>query len=255
MKRKPTDPPDLPDSPAALRRALHEKIRPGDAAALARFFKTGPGEYGAGDRFLGVRVPDIRAVARFGSTLPVGDTLSLLHSEWHEERLLALLILVRQFEGGDDRAKRAIFDLYLGETRWINNWDLVDLSAYRIVGAWLASRPRSALRRLVRSGLLWDRRIAVVSTYAFIRAGDLDDTFALSEQLLADPHDLMHKACGWMLREAGKRDRPALVDFLNRHAPAMPRTMLRYAIEKFPDAERKAILLSSRAGRRDDIQK
>jgi 3-methyladenine DNA glycosylase AlkD len=238
-----------PSSPDLLRGELRARIRPGYASSLAGFFKTGPGGYSEGDRFLGVRIPDIRKIARSAAALPTADILPLLHSEWHEERVLALLILVRQFEIGDERTKRSLFNLYLGETRWINNWDLVDLSAYQIVGARLVGRPRTILRQLARSDVLWERRIAVVSTYAFIRTGDLDDTFELSERLLGDPHDLMHKACGWMLREAGKRDRPALETFLNRHATAMPRTMLRYAIEKFPEAERQAILARSRLRR------
>ena len=247
MKRKPSGSPVHPISAAALRRKLRARIRPGCAASLAGFFKTGPGDYGEGDQFLGVRVPDIRTVACMGDALSAAEILSLLRSEWHEERLLALLILVRQFEGGDERTKRDVFNLYLGETRWINNWDLVDLSAHRIVGAWLLNRPRNVLRRLAQSDILWERRIAVVSTYAFIRNSDLIDIFALSELLLGDPHDLMHKACGWMLREAGKRDRPVLEAFLDRHSPAMPRTMLRYAIEKFPEAQRKEILRRTRS--------
>lgn len=234
-------------SAASLRRALRGKIRPGHSESLAWFFKTGPGEYGEGDRFLGICVPDIRSVARGGESLPAAEVLKLLHSPWHEERVLALLILVRQFELGNGHVRKEIFDLYLRETAWINNWDLVDLSAHQIVGGWLLARPRTVLRRLARSESLWERRIAVVATYAFIRTGDLADTFDLSERLLGDPHDLMHKACGWMLREAGKRDVAALESFLDRYAPAMPRTMLRYAIEKFPEARRKAILRESRS--------
>ncbi len=244
MTRDPTA--ARPPSATALRRLLREKVRPGHSESLAWFFKTGPGEYGEGDRFLGICIPDIRSVARGGESLPAAEVLKLLHSPWHEERVLALLILVRQFERGDERARKAIFDLYLRETVWINNWDLVDLSAYRITGAWLLGRPRTVLRRLARSQNLWERRIAIVATYAFIRTGDLADTFDLAERLLGDPHDLMHKACGWMLREAGKRDVAALERFLDRHARAMPRTMLRYAIEKFPEARRKAILRESR---------
>jgi len=223
-----------------LRNELRARIRPGYAGSLSRFFKTGPGEYGEGDRFLGIRVPDIRAVSKLDDG--VSDISALLHSGWHEERLLALLILVRRFGRGDGATKRAIFDLYLSETRWINNWDLVDQSAYQIVGGWLLDRPRAILRELARSRSLWERRIAIVSTYAFIRAGDLGDTFSLSKKLLGDPEDLMHKACGWMLREAGKRDVAALEDFLEEHGPSMPRTMLRYAIEKFPEKRRKQYL-------------
>ena len=225
---------------ATLKNELRKRIREGHSETAARFFKTGPGEYGQGDRFLGIRVPEIRAVAKMDDGM--ADIRSLLHSKWHEERLLALLILVRRFERGDESARKSIFDFYLSATRWINNWDLVDLSAYKIVGAWLLERPRIPLWKLAASGNLWERRIAIVSTFAFIRCGDLEETFALSEHLLNSPEDLMHKACGWMLREAGKRDIRALERFLAAHRCSMPRTMLRYAIEKFPEARRKEYL-------------
>lgn len=224
----------------ALQRKLRDAAQPGRAESLAWFFKTGPGQYGEGDKFLGVRVPDIRAVAMLDDG--ESDVSLLLESPWHEERLLALLILVRRFERGDLSTKKRVFDFYLSSTRWINNWDLVDVSAYKIVGAWLLDRPRPVLRRLARSGSLWERRIAIVSTHAFIRNGDLEETFELTKLLLRDPEDLMHKACGWMLREAGKRDQPALEAFLQRHVRRMPRTMLRYAIEKFPEARRRCFL-------------
>ena len=224
----------------SLKNELHRRIRPGHAKTLAWFFKTGPGEHGEGDRFLGIRVPEIRAVSRMDDGR--SDVRGLLESEWHEERLLALLVLVRRFERGDDLVKRAIFDFYLTSTRWINNWDLVDLSAYKIVGSWLLGRPRAPLRKLASSKSLWERRIAVVSTYAFIRAGDIEETFFLSKKLLGDPEDLIHKACGWMLREAGKRDVVELERFLDAHRRSMPRTMLRYAIEKFPEKRRKQFL-------------
>ena len=165
-----------------------------------------------------------------------------MRSEWHEERLLALLILVRRFERGDEAAQRAIYDLYLSETRWINNWDLVDVSAYKIVGAWLLRRSRAPLKKLAASHSLWERRIAIVSTFAFIRSGHLEETFSISKKLLGDPEDLIHKACGWMLRECGKRDERELVRFLNAHRRSMPRTMLRYAIEKFPEKRRQEFL-------------
>ncbi len=223
-----------------LREELRKRIAPGRAETLARFFKTGPGEYGEGDRFLGVDMPGIRAVAKLDDGK--SDIRGLLHSPWHEERLLALLILVRRFQNEETAGRKAVFDFYLSETRWINNWDLVDVSAYHIVGAWLLDRPRPILRKLAASESLWERRIAIVSTWAFIRAGDLAETFRLSEKLLGDPEDLLHKACGWMLREAGKRDVAALERFLDAHATAMPRTMLRYAIEKFPAGRRKQYL-------------
>jgi len=223
-----------------IRQELRDRIQPGHAETAAWFFKSGPGEYGEGDRFLGVRVPEIRAVANMDDDR--SDVSRLLHSKWHEERLLALLILVRRFERGEEAIRKAIFDFYLSETRWINNWDLVDVSAYKIVGAWLLGRSRAPLRRLAASQCLWERRIAIVSTFAFIRDGDVDDTFSLARKLLNDPHDLMHKACGWMLREAGKRDVRALENFLDENGTRMPRTMLRYAIEKFPESRRKAYL-------------
>ncbi len=224
----------------SLQRKLRNAVQPGRSESLSRFFKTGPGQYGERDKFLGVRVPDIRAVANLDDG---GSEVSrLLESPWHEERLLALLILVRRYERGDIRTKKRIFDFYLSNTRWINNWDLVDVSAYKIVGAWLLARPRPVLHRMARSGSLWERRISIVSTYAFIRNGDLEETFALAKLLLRDPEDLMHKACGWMLREAGKRDTAALEVFLKCHVRRMPRTMLRYAIERFPEARRRQYL-------------
>ena len=224
----------------SLKNELRRRICPGHAETLAWFFKTGPGEYGAGDRFLGIRVPEIRAVSKMDDG--ESDIRGLLGSEWHEERLLALLILVRRFERGDAQVKKAVYDFYLTETRWINNWDLVDLSAYKIIGAWLLGRSRAPLRKLASSNSLWERRIAVVSTYAFIRAGDLKETFFLSKKLFDDPEDLIHKACGWMLREAGKRGVGELERFLEAHRLSMPRTMLRYAIEKFPEGRRKQFL-------------
>ena len=224
----------------SFKNELRRRIRPGHAESLAWFFKTGPGEYGEGDRFLGIRVPDIRAVAKMDDGR--SDIGGLVTSGWHEERLLALLILVRRFERGDEAVMKTIYDFYLSSTRWINNWDLVDLSAYKIVGAWLLDRSRAPLRKLAASGSVWERRIAVVSTYAFIRAGDLEETFFISSKLLGDPEDLIHKACGWMLREAGKRDAGELERFLDAHRRSMPRTMLRYAIEKFPEKRRKQFL-------------
>lgn len=225
-----------------LRKALRAAARPGDAEILQWFFKTGPGEYGEGDRFLGVRVPAVRKLVRSSDRLKLADLLRLLHSEYHEERLLALLILVRRFERGDIDERQKIFALYLKETRYINNWDLVDLTAPKIVGAWLLDKPRDRLRKLARSKNLWERRIAVLATFAFIRAGEFEDTMELCRSLMRDPHDLMHKACGWMLREVGKRDEKTLTDFLDHHAPTMPRTMLRYAIERMPESKRRAYL-------------
>ena len=202
------------------------------------YFKTGAGQYGAGDRFLGISVPNLRKVAREFRDLDRDSLLELLHSEWHEERLLALVILVEQFERGDD----SIYALYLANTAFINNWDLVDASAPQIVGGHLATRSRAPLRKLAKSKSLWERRIAIVATYFFIRQKDFDDTLAIADLLLADPHDLIHKAVGWMLREVGKRDRRVLDSFLETRAAKMPRTMLRYAIERFEESERKRYL-------------
>ena len=224
---------------AGVRRLLRAAARPEDAAVVRRFFKTGPGQYGEGDRFLGVRVPALRRVVLQSDGLDWSGLRALLRSGYHEERLLALLLLVRWFERGTPDARERIFRFYLANTRYINNWDLVDLSAPRIAGAWLLDRPRDILDGLAVSPNLWERRIAVLATFAFIQSGQFDDLHRVVEKLLPDRHDLIHKACGWMLREAGKRNRRALVEFLELHAAAMPRTMLRYAIEKLPPPERR----------------
>lgn len=208
---------------------------------LPYFFKTGKGQYGEGDKFLGVTVPDSRKVAKKYKDIPYDEIKRLLASEYHECRLCALLILVERFKKAknkpDEQAK--ITDFYLSQTERINNWDLVDLSAKDIVGEYLVDKEdRSILYELADSSLLWDQRIAVISTLAFIKRGDLADIFHLSEKLLHHKHDLMHKAVGWMLREAGKRDKELLVEFLDRYHKIMPRTMLRYSIEKFTPEER-----------------
>jgi 3-methyladenine DNA glycosylase AlkD len=222
---------------------LREMANPRAAELAQRFFKTGPGEYGEGDLFLGIRVPVIRTLVReFRGLTSLSETEKLLASYLHEARLLALFLLVDRFENGDETEQKKIYDLYLSHTDRINNWDLVDCSAPQIVGGWLASRSHAPLYKLAKSKALWERRIAILATFYFIRRNDLADTFALSELLLRDKHDLMHKACGWMLREAGKRDEAALVNFLERHAATMPRTMLRYAIEKFDAAHRRHFL-------------
>lgn len=225
----------------SARRMLRQTASPKDAAFLSGFFKTGPGQYGEGDLFLGVRVPASRKVARAAAALGMDDTRALLHSPYHEERLLALLILVRQFERGRAEDRRRVFDFYLSETRHINNWDLVDLSAPGIVGAWLLDQPNAGARldALAKSASLWERRIGVLATLAFIRKGRFSDTLRLCQTLLGDREDLMHKACGWMLRETGKRDEAVLEGFLEAHAAQMPRTMLRYAIERLAPARRQ----------------
>ena len=227
---------------AALRARLRELADPEDACFLQRYFKTGPGEYGEGDVFLGLRVPTLRALAKEYQTLPIDDAAELLRSGAHEERLLALLLLVRLYQRGDDAAKEGIYDLYLASTAAINNWDLVDASAEHVVGAHLWERDRAVLDRLARSELVWERRIAVMATFHFIRRGRFDDTFRIAGVLLHDRHDLIHKAVGWMLREVGKRDQPAEEAFLRQHCRTMPRTMLRYAIERFPEPLRRRYL-------------
>lgn len=230
-----------------IRAALHAAAQPAAVPILRSFFKTGPGEYAEGDQFLGVKVPDTRRIVRTSDGLTEGDILALLRSPIHEERLLALLILVRRFERGDEVTREGIVSLYLRETGQINNWDLVDSSAPYILGPWLLRRDRAILRKLAKSPHLWERRIAMLATFAFIRAGDFAWTLDLAEKLLPDPHDLMHKAVGWMLREVGNRDEAALRGFLDLHTPSMPRTMLRYAIERLPAADRAHYLDLPRA--------
>jgi 3-methyladenine DNA glycosylase AlkD len=225
-----------------IRQKLRDAASAERAAGALRYFKTGPGGYGEGDRFLGVAAPDMRRLAREFQSLKLRDIRTLLMSEWHEERSLALLIMVRQYERGDQHARDAIYDAYLRSTRRINNWDLVDCSAPHIVGAHLASRSRAPLRQLAKSSALWERRIAILATQHYIRRGEFDETLRIAGMLLADRHDLIHKAVGWMLREVGKGDRRVLEGFLDRHASTMPRTMLRYAIERFPAAARKRYL-------------
>lgn len=221
---------------------LHSLANSETARILQRFFKTGPGQYGAGDVFLGIKVPAIRAVAKEFPEVGLDTVLDLLHSHFHEARLLALLFLLRFFATGDADERRNAYQAYLANTAWINNWDLVDLSAPPLVGAYLTDRARDPLYRLVRSPSLWERRIAVVATLHFIRDGDFDDTLQLAELVLDDREDLMHKATGWMLREVGKRDQARLEAFLDWHGRDMPRTMLRYAIERFPETLRQTYL-------------
>lgn len=208
------------------------------AAVNRRYFKTGSGQYGEGDKFLGVSVPNLRTVTREFRALPVDGVLELLHSDWHEERLLSTLILVEQYKKNPDE----IYALYIANAKFINNWDLVDSSAPYIVGAHLDERSRAPLRKLAKSKNLWERRIAILATQYFIRKDDFDETLAIAELLLRDEEDLIHKAVGWMLREVGNRDRAVLEQFLDEHASGMPRTMLRYAIEKFSPPERKVYL-------------
>lgn len=221
---------------------LHDLADAEVARGQQRFFKTGAGQYGEGDVFLGIKVPVLRKLAGEFPDVSLDDAAQLLRATHHEARLLALLFLVRAFGKGSAAEQKEIYDRYLAATRHINNWDLVDASAPYIVGAHLADRERAPLYLLAQSDLLWERRIAIVATFHFIRNGEFDDTLNLGARLLADREDLIHKATGWMLREVGKRNRATLEAFLQRHYQAMPRTMLRYAIERFPEELRQSYL-------------
>lgn len=206
------------------------------ARDLARFFKTGKGEYGEGDIFIGVTVPVNRSISKKYLHLSPTELIPLLRSDIHELRLSALLCMVEQYKSRHTTSarKQEIVDTYIGNTRYINNWDLVDLSVYNIIGAHLLHRDRQLLYRWADSTLLWEQRMAIVATMWFIRQGDYDDTIAIAEKLCHHPHDLIQKAVGWLLREMGKRDEKRLIDFLDKHYTTLPRTLLRYAIEKFP---------------------
>ena len=221
-----------------ISKILQRLADPHIAEHSQRFFKTGPGQYGEGDRFLGIRVPVLREQAKKFKDAPLGEVRRLLRSPYHEERLCALLLLVQKFSQGNPAHQKAVYELYLGNTRYINNWDLVDLSAYWIVGTWLTDKDRQPLYTLAHSKNLWERRIAIIATFHFIKNTQFADTLAIAALLLTDREDLMHKAAGWMLREVGKRDLSQEKEFLNAHYQQMPRTMLRYAIEKFPENER-----------------
>jgi 3-methyladenine DNA glycosylase AlkD len=217
-----------------IRSELRSVSDPAKARFLARFFRTGPGEYGEGDLFLGISVPSIRKIVRAHRNVGLNEAQSLIYSEYHEERLAALLLLVEMYRRGDESCKKTIYDFYLGNTSQINNWDLVDVTAPHIVGAHLHGKNSSVLGRLARSKSLWERRISILSTHYFIRQGEGDETLRIAELLLRDPHDLIHKAVGWMLREVGNRcSVEKECEFLDRHSALMPRTMLRYAIERF----------------------
>lgn len=212
------------------------------ATTSARFFKTGPGEYGEGDIFVGVRVPVLRTLAREYKGLPLDEVTVLLRSPVHEERLFALLVLVLGLGKCSDEHRQTVYELYLNNTAYINNWDLVDTSAPTIVGGYLNDRSRKPLTQLAKSESLWERRIAIIATQHFIRKDDFDETLKISRMLIKDKEDLIHKATGWMLREVGDRDETRLHEFLSDHAHEMPRTALRYAIEKLPPNVRKTYL-------------
>jgi 3-methyladenine DNA glycosylase AlkD len=212
------------------------------AAFLQRFFKTGKGQYAEGDVFWGIKVPETRQVAKAYQNLPFSEVQKAMKSPVHEVRLCALMILVERFKKSDETAQKAIVDFYLSNTQYVNNWDLVDLSCYNILGNYLLDKPRDILYRLAKSKNMWEQRIAIVSTWAFIRNRELEDTLKISEMLLNHPHDLIHKAVGWMLREVAKRDEAAMLHFVETHYNNMPRTALRYAIERLPEDARKNIL-------------
>lgn len=212
------------------------------AEFLPRFFKSGPGDYGEGDVFIGVTVPNQRKVARKFKNLSLQDIESLLNEDVHEYRLTALIILVYQFEKSKEDSKRVIVDFYLENADRVNNWDLVDSTAHKILGPYLINKDRKILYKLAKEEHLWKQRIAIMATFHFIKNNDYKDALAISEILINHKHDLIHKAVGWMLREIGNRDKEVEVDFLNKHYKLMPRTMLRYAIEKFSNEERQDYL-------------
>jgi len=222
-----------------IQRELRQLADPEVALHSRRYFKSGAGEYAEGDKFLGIRMPQIRTVVKSCAGMDAAVVAKFLQSQWHEERIFALLVMVLQFQKGTIPEQKKIFCTYLDSTLYINNWDLTDCSAYQIVGAWLLDKSRKPLYNLAKSQSLWERRISVMATYQFIRHDDFRDTLALCELLLQDQEDLIHKVTGWMLREVGKRDVSALYGFLDQHAGNMPRTMLRYSIEKLEDKKRK----------------
>ena len=221
-----------------MRKLANKKI----AEHSQRFFKTGKGQYGEGDIYLGIRVPVLRKIAKKFRRISLAEVSKLLESKFHEERLLSILMLVNLFKSGDEDDQELIYELYLDKTKFINNWDIVDISAGNIVGAFLFEKDKAPLYRLVFSENLWERRIAIVATFYFIRNDEFDDTLKIAEILFTDKEDLIHKAVGWMLREVGKRVIEIEEEFLEEHYLKMPRTMLRYAIERFPETRRKMYL-------------
>lgn len=225
-----------------VKQKLKTLASPDVAKSSMRFFKTGPGQYGEGDNFIGIKVPTLRALSREFRSMPLEEIRLLLDSPVHEERYLALIILVLQVANYKDTQRRVLFDFYLDNTKFINNWDLVDCSAPHLVGAYLLDKSRETLFQLAQSKSIWERRIAIISTQHFIRHDDFADTLAICEKLLGDKEDLIQKASGWMLREVGAKAKSLLEAFLVQHATVMPRTMLRYAIEHFSPDERRAYL-------------
>lgn len=229
---------------AALKKEMKQLANPGRAKVSRGFFKTGPGEYGESDVFFGITVPQARDVAKKYQNFSFGDIENLLQSKVHEERLVAVLLLVHNFQKGDGRAKTDIFKFYLSHARRVNNWDLVDISADKILGDYLLEYPKQKfiLKKLARSGNIWERRIAIIATFQFIKQNRFLETLAVAEALLHDTHDLIHKAVGWMLREVGKRSLQTEEKFLKKYCKKMPRTMLRYAVERFPERTRRVYM-------------
>lgn len=225
-----------------LRKTIKKSVNPAQAKILSRFFKTGKGEYGEGDKFLGIKVPVTRAIAKQFKDLSLDEIQELIKSPIHEERLIALFILIEQYRKADEQKKKIIYGFYLKNTKRINNWDLVDLSAEKIIGTYLFNKDKNILFNLARSKNLWERRIAIMSTYHFIRNEFYDTALEIAVVLLKDEHDLIHKAVGWMLREIGNRNIEVEEKYLKNNYKTMPRTMLRYAIEKFPEKKRQAYL-------------
>ncbi len=225
-----------------IKEDLQKIANPKQAKILQRFFKTGKGEYGEGDKFLGIRVPVLRKMAKKYSGVAIDEVSQLLKSQFHEERLLALFMLIDIFRRGSEKDRKKIYALYLNNTKFINNWDLVDCSADHIVGAYLRGADKTPLYNLAKSNSLWKRRISIMSTFHFIKHNKFTATLKIAQMLLHDEEDLIHKAVGWMLREIGKRDSDVEERFLKKHYKSMPRTMLRYAIEKFPEEKRKSYL-------------
>jgi len=225
-----------------IKKEIQKQANPKQALNLRRFFKTEKGQYGEGDIFYGIKVPEQRTIARQFDDLALDDLKTLILSKVHEERLIAAFILVDQFKKGDEKKKKTVYDFYLKNRKGINNWDLVDLSAPKIIGEYLLDKDKDQLYKFAGSKDLWEKRISIISTQAFIREHFFEDTLNISEILLNDKHDLIHKAVGWMLREVGNRDLQTEEEFLKKYYKIMPRTMLRYAIEKFPEQKRIAYL-------------
>jgi len=222
-----------------VKKELKRYANPEKAKLLQGFFKTGKGEYGEGDIFLGVMMPQQRAVAKKFSDISLIEVLKLLKSKIHEHRMTAVVILAERSKKGTDQERKKIYDCYLKNTKYINNWDLIDVTTPHVIGRYLLDKPRKVLYKLAKSKSLWERRISIIATSMFISKGDFKDTIKISEILLNDEHDLIHKAVGWMLREVGKRDQAVEERFLKKYYKKMPRTMLRYAIERFDDKKRK----------------